>query len=108
MAISPDGIIGNAVEAVTSQLAILNNTAGQYRGELSAALAQIAAVQVKDVADLPAFLPPDLPVPENPLADIPQYQPESLQFGASPKTSTSTACLKGWMCPTWKASRMRR
>ena len=64
MAISPDGIIGNAVEAVTSQLAILNNTAGQYRGELSAALAQIAAVQVKDVADLPAFLPPDLPAPE--------------------------------------------
>ena len=85
MAISPDGIIGNAVEAVTSQLAILNNTAGQYRGELSAALAQIAAVQVKDVADLPAFLPPDLPVPENPLADIPQYQPESLQFGAEPQ-----------------------
>lgn len=52
MAISPDGIIGNAVEAVTSQLAILNNTAGQYRGELSAALAQIAAVQVKDAAQL--------------------------------------------------------
>lgn len=95
MAISPDGIIGNAVEAVTSQLAILNNTAGQYRGELSAALAQIAAVQVKDVADLPAFLPPDLPVPENPLADIPQYQPESLQFGAEPEDINIDGLLEG-------------
>lgn len=95
MAISPDGIIGNAVEAVTSQLAILNNTAGQYRGELSAALAQIAAVQVKDVADLPAFLPPDLPVPENPLADIPQYQPESLQLGAEPEDINIDGLLEG-------------
>lgn len=95
MAISPDGIIGNAVEAVTSQLAILNNTAGQYRGELSAALAQIAAVQVKDVADLPAFLPPDLPAPENPLADIPQYQPESLQFGAEPEDINIDGLLEG-------------
>ena len=95
MAISPDGIIGNAVEVVTSQLAILNNTAGQYRGELSAALAQIAAVQVKDVADLPAFLPPDLPVPENPLADIPQYQPESLQFGAEPEDINIDGLLEG-------------
>ena len=30
MAISPDGIIGNAVETVGSQMAILNNVAGQY------------------------------------------------------------------------------
>ena len=95
MAISPDGIIGNAVEAVTSQLAILNNTAGQYRGELSAALAQIAAVQVKDVADLPAFLPPDLPAPENPLTDIPQYQPESLQVGAEPEDINIDGLLEG-------------
>lgn len=95
MAISPDGIIGNAVEAVTSQLAILNNTAGQYRGELSAALAQIASVQVGGVPDLPRFDPPDLPAPENPLAALPTYQPEKLEFGAEPEDINIDGLLEG-------------
>ena len=93
MAISPDGIIGNAVETVGSQMAILNNVAGQYRTQLSAALSQIANIKPDAPPDPPKLLVPETPVPENPLATLPDYQPGQLNLGSDPKEINIEAML---------------
>lgn len=95
MAISPDGIIGNAVETVGSQMAILNNVAGQYRSQLSAALSQIAGIKPDAPPDPPELLVPEMPAPENPLAAPPDYQPGQLDLGTEPKDINIDAMLAG-------------
>lgn len=95
MAAVAEGIIGQAVNTVSSQINLLNSTASQYRGELSAALSRIASVQVDGVPDLPDFTPPETPAPENPLTSPPLYQKERLEFGSEPGDVDIDSFLQG-------------
>ncbi|AVQ84835.1 hypothetical protein [Variovorax sp. PMC12] len=80
MGIAPDSILGQAVEIVTDKINDLDTLAQRYSSQLSAALAQIGAIEV---ADVPAPTRPAAPVATPPpvqLGDAPTFSPPALQL----------------------------
>ena len=93
MGIAPDSILGVAVDTVTDKLMDLEAMSDQYSAQLSAALADIASIQVEDV---PAPTRPDAPVASPPaytLDAMPEFLPPPLEIPAMPAMPNIDALL---------------
>lgn len=78
MAAAPENILDHAVNAVTRQMHALNQLSESYNAQLSAALAQIADIEVREVEPPTRLDPPDARPPAVDLGNIPALTPSTL------------------------------
>ncbi len=96
MGIEPDSILGESVRAVTNQMNELKNIGTQYRSQVDASLAQIAAVELGDVGGPSRPNTPNLTLPEFNLGAPPTFSGTgSISLPTPPDTSSIDSLVAG-------------
>lgn len=83
--IDPDGMLGTAIDVVTSRISDIDALAVAYNAQLSESLDKIASVEVDAVSAPTRPLPPTIAAPSLSLGDYPIYDNATLQLPMPPQ-----------------------